>query len=557
MTEQERSERSAPYSRSLKWEVGVALAIALTLAVGIFAFLMLRFQRNTLLMEAVRHVNQISEIVLNSTRSAMFHNRSDQVREIVQDIGRSQGVITKVRILRKDGTIIHSCCDHEISSRVDAEAEACILCHTGGEPRHQVSLAERVRIFRDPESDNRSLGLITVIKNEKSCSTAACHAHSAERKILGVLDVVYSLKEIDHQRGLVSVTIAGFSLGIVVMAALLGFLIVQHRIYLPLRDLEGGALRVSRGELGTEIPVRRRDEFGHLAASLNEMMTALAESERKLQEWNRTLEERVEEKTRELNLAEGKTARAEKLASVGLLAAGIAHELNNPLTGVLTFSSLMRNKMDDGSPDAEDMDLIIRETKRCSAIIKRLLDFAREEKPSKKEVDINELIQETVRIVEHSASTHDIEIVLNLAADMPMLRVDRGQIKQVVMNLLVNAADAVGEKGTITVSTRIPPEKYLPEGGGEPVGMMEIAVADTGKGIPKKMLAKLFDPFFTTKELGKGTGLGLSVSYGIVRAHHGRIDVESSVGAGTAFIVRLPLEPQREERVLERENTGS
>jgi two-component system NtrC family sensor kinase len=544
------------FPRSLKYEVGVSLAVALTLAVGIFTFLMLRHQRSALLMEAVRHVNQVSEIVLNSTRSAMIHNRSDQVGEIIRDIGRSQVVITKVRILKKDGTIIHSCCDHEIAKRVDREAEACILCHKSREPRLQISLAERVRIFQDPEGGGRSLGMINVIRNEPACSSAECHVHPPERRILGILDVVYSLKEIDRQRRIESLTIAGFSLGIVVMASLLGLFVVQRRIYLPLRDLEQGAQRLARGELEEEIPVRRPDELGHLASSFNHMMNELAFSDRQLQEWNQTLEERVEEKTEELRIAEGKTAQAEKLASVGLLAAGVAHELNNPLTGVLTFSSLMRQKMPEGSLEAQDMDLIIRETRRCSAIIKRLLDFAREERPEKKHVDINELIGEAVKIVSHSASTHDIETEFDLDGDIPPLWIDRGQIKQVMINLLVNAADAIGEKGNIRIATGVLPGRHSPEEGGDPVPMVEIAISDTGSGISKEQLSKLFDPFFTTKEFGKGTGLGLSVTYGIVRAHHGRIDVVSSVGEGTTFSVLLPLEREERGGLFEKHDTG-
>ena len=233
--------------------------------------------------------------------------------------------------------------------------------------------------------------------------------------------------------------------------------------------------------------------------------------------------------------------RGEKLASVGLLASGVAHELNNPLTGILTFSHLVRQKMPDKSADAEDMDLVIRETKRCAAIIKRLLDFAREKQPEKKFTDLNQVIDDTVRIVEQPAHLRDIEITLDLDRTLPPIWIDADQIKQVVMNMLVNAQHAVEEKGSITVSTRRAPDPRAPAT--EPKPMVAISIVDTGCGIPEANLQRIFDPFFTSKDVGKGTGLGLSVSHGIVEAHGGLIEVESKVGEGSTFRVFLPLTP--------------
>ena len=213
---------------------------------------------------------------------------------------------------------------------------------------------------------------------------------------------------------------------------------------------------------------------------------------------------------------------------MGLLAAGIAHELNNPLTGVLTFATLLRKKAPAGSPDAEDLDLVIRETKRCAAIIRRLLDFAREKAPEKKFHDLNGLIEETVRIVERPAHLHDIEIRLELDPALPKVWVDGDLIKQVVMNMLVNAQHAIEEKGRIAVRTRALP------------GKVEIAIVDDGCGIPEKDLARIFDPFFTTKG-HSGVGLGLSISYRTVEQHGGLLSVESEKWVGTEFKVALPI----------------
>jgi two-component system NtrC family sensor kinase len=199
--------------------------------------------------------------------------------------------------------------------------------------------------------------------------------------------------------------------------------------------------------------------------------------------------------------------------------------------------------MPDGSADAEDLDLVIRETKRCAAIIRRLLDFAREKTPEKNFTDLNLVIQDTARIIERPASFRDIEIAMDLDPDLPQVWVDADLIKQVIMNMLVNAQHAIEHEGSITVRSRRFPQPKIPEPGGQAVPMVEISIIDTGCGIPEKNLKRIFDPFFTSKEVGKGTGLGLSVSHGIVRAHGGVIEVESTVGKGSTFRIYLPLEP--------------
>ena len=528
-------------SRTLKFKVVFYLAIALTLAMLVFTLLVVRHQRDELMQEAVSHVAQISEVIKKSTRFAMLTNQPTYVDSIIRDVG-NQGSIEKVRILSKDGTIIHSTYLPELGMKVDRKAEACVLCHRSEAPLEQVPQSQRSRIFATPDG-RRMLGSMDVIRNEPSCYTANCHQHSKSMSVLGVLDIVYSLDDIDRKMRTSAITMAALSLGFIVIAALSVGFFVHRLVYVPLRDLETGARRLSTGNLEQTIPVRSEDEFGQLAASFNAMTVALRNSQSELREWGHTLEQKVAKRTQELRVAEAETARTEKLASVGLLAAGIAHELNNPLTGVLTFTSLLRKKMPDGSADAEDLDLVIRETKRCATIIRRLLDFAREKAPEKKFTDLNQVIEETARIIERPASFRDIEIAMDLGRDLPPVWVDADLIKQVIMNMLVNAQHAIEHEGNITVRSRRFPQPKSSEPGIEPVPMVEISIIDTGCGIPEKNLKRIFDPFFTSKEVGKGTGLGLSVSHGIVRAHGGAIEVESTVGKGSTFRIYLPLEP--------------
>jgi two-component system NtrC family sensor kinase len=207
----------------------------------------------------------------------------------------------------------------------------------------------------------------------------------------------------------------------------------------------------------------------------------------------------------------------------------------------------MRKKAPDGSEDAEDLDLVIRETKRCASIIKRLLDFAREKVPVKGFFSLDRVIEDTVRFVERPASLQQIEISTELDPGLPQIWGDADLIKQVILNLLVNAQQAIEGKGNVTVRTRPSAVTSNTKTGVDATPMVEIAVIDTGCGIPQANLQRIFDPFFTSKEVGKGTGLGLSVSYGIVKAHGGRITVESIVGTGTTFRIYLPIMPPANE----------
>ncbi len=531
--------------QTLKFRVGFYMALALALAMALFTLLVIKHQRDQLFANAADHVEQISQLITRSTRYAMLQNQPDYVLRIIQDVGRQEN-IAKVRVLSKDGRIIHSTFEPEIGHIVDRKADACVLCHQNEQPLENLPNGERSRIYKG--ADGKSLlGSMEVIRNEPTCSSASCHYHPATQSVLGVLDIVYSLDPIERMIRMSTITIALASLAFVFLAGALVTLFVHRLVYLPLSDLEAGAERLGAGNLTQPIPVRSADELGKLAGSFNTMTEALRTSHAELQRWAQTLQEKVEARTSELRVSQAETARSEKLASVGLLAAGIAHELNNPLTGVLTFTTLLRRKLPEGSEDAEDMDLVIKETKRCAAIIRRLLDFARDKKPEKKYADLNRLIEETVRIVERPASLSNVEMSMALDPELPPVWLDADLIKQVVMNMVVNAQHAIENGGSIRIGTAVCAE---PRSGvlGEPaVAMVQISIADSGCGIPPENLSRIFDPFFTSKEVGKGTGLGLAVSHGIVRSHGGEIEVRSTVGEGTTFKIFLPKDPPAAE----------
>jgi two-component system NtrC family sensor kinase len=228
-------------------------------------------------------------------------------------------------------------------------------------------------------------------------------------------------------------------------------------------------------------------------------------------------------------VAQQQVGRSEQLASVGRLAAGVAHEINNPLTGVLAFADLLRQKENLDDQDREDLDLIIRETKRAREIVKGLLEYAREAPHVQTNVDINELIRHTMRLLGNREAFQGIYLVDDLAETLPPVKGDKNKLEQVLVNLCINACEAMLDGGTLMVTTTC--EK----------GYVFIKVTDTGCGIKRSHLDHIFEPFFTTKPVGKGTGLGLSVTYGIVQQHGGMLEVESDEGKGTTFTVKLPV----------------
>ncbi len=526
---------------NLRFKVSAYLFVTLSVATVLSALLFLQYRQEDLQSVVASHVTQIADVVVASTRYTMLLNKRDIAEKIIEDIGKQKG-IERLRVISKDGMIIHSNRKSEVGHSIQQQDEPCIRCHQTAEPLKQVTDDKRWGIFQNA-AGHRVLTSMHAIRNEPTCSSASCHEHPASQSVLGIVDIAYSLEAIDQSMNEHILHVVGIAFSIILLLSVSVAYLLQRMIYLPLKDLEAGAGKISSGQLDHTIPIRSADEFGRVAASFNHMTAALNQSRAELKELIQVLESKVEERTKELLAARAEVAQGEKLASIGVLAAGIAHELNNPLTGVLTFTSLMRKKAQDGSEDADDLDLVIRETKRCASIIRRLLDFAREKVPVKGFFNLNQVIEDTVRFVERPASLQQIEITCDLDPALPQIWGDADLLKQVIMNLLVNAEQAIEGKGKIRIESRmhvaIDPAK--PEA--ESLQMVEIAITDTGCGIPEANLQRIFDPFFTSKEVGKGTGLGLSVSYGIVKAHGGKILVESVVGTGSTFRVVLPITP--------------
>gem|GEM_PF-177628 len=626
------------FNKAMFKKIGFRLVFAVALTslsiIGVFAYFNVQSHSKSLLLEVERHANQLGETVISSTRFDMMLNQRDRIQQVINSIG-TQPQIRDVRILNKFGKIIYSSDSTNINKMVDKKAESCYVCHAANEPLEKISITERTRIFKIAPESIRVMGIITPIYNGKSCWMADCHAHPKNQKVLGVLDVSISLAEVDQ-----TIQKSELEIGIFAVVAILGVglligFFVRRWVSLPVNNLLSATKQVSMGNLNYSIKDMGENEIGMLAHSFNNMTKKLSEARMQL-------------------------FQSDKMASLGRLAAGVAHEINNPLTGVLTYSSFLLKRTQDNAEFQDDLKVIVRETLRCREIVKSLLDFARQTVPKKNNADINEIIGRAVTVIENQLTLNKVKLIKEIDSNLPKITVDANQIQQVFINLFVNASDAIGETGgTLTVKTHqislspyglaqikkaicpkrhslidnefkiggfpslkvkvvsennegiihidpvygkhrnvfdlgfsigkeakfvcpdcngsvIMQDKSCPECGApilsfdtngqglyevcssennnwarwefvDSAGLtefIEIKISDTGGGITNEDLPKIFEPFFSTKGQ-KGTGLGLAVIWGIIDNHNGTITVESEVGKGTTFIIRLPLTQQR------------
>jgi two-component system NtrC family sensor kinase len=474
-----------------------------------------------------------SDVIKRSTSHYMMRNDREGLYEIISTMADQPGM-KRIRIINKEGLVSFSTDPAEVSKQIDKNAESCYACHAQAAPLTRLDRPDRFRIYR--ANGERILGIITPIENQASCANAACHAHPKEQQILGVLDVSLSLAKTDANVAESSKAMVAYTVMAVVLISFAAWLFVWRVVHEPLGELEAGTERLAQGELGYQIETRSTDEVGQLAHSFNEMSRQLRNARDEITAWNRTLEDRVLEKTSELKKAAERMLHVEKMATIGKMAAVVAHEINNPLAGILTYAKLLRRWVERGEvvtpkkDEAEQcLDLIAAESRRCGDLVKNLLTFSRASQMNVQTSDLNTIVDRGIRLVTHQMEMNAIELHLDLAEGLPSLQCDPGQIEQVILALVINAIDAMPRGGSLWLSTRFKAPHEL-----------VFQVRDDGSGIDPEVLERIFEPFVTTKESGKGVGLGLAVSHNIIERHHGHIDVQSEVGKGTTFTVSLP-----------------
>jgi two-component system NtrC family sensor kinase len=467
----------------------------------------------------------------------MLAARRDTIQETVTAMGTMED-IREITIYNAAGKAVYS-------------TEPATIGTTGAGPddgaRNLASAlsgtATKPVVERAPGGE-REVRHYTPIRNLPSCSTASCHAHSPDARVLGVLRTGFSATSIVNASRQILMGTLFFWGAFVACLSVLLCIVLYYFVSRPVALMEEGMKRLSAGDFDTPIEITSRDEMGLLSTALNSLSQEMKRYHGRLENWALELQKEVDKKTEEIMSTREQLVNAEKLASLGRLAAGVAHELNSPLTGIVTFSHLMRERIPPDQPENRgDLDVIIEQADRCSKIIKGLLGFSRKAESQKLAISANELMESTISMLEHQPKFQDIEMTRDFGEDLPKVTADPGQIQQVILNLITNATDAMSERGSLHMETRM-----LQEDG---TRYVEMLFTDTGPGILPEHMGRIFEPFFTTKPVGKGTGLGLPVSYGIIKRHGGDILVRSKVGQGTTFTVRLPVEDKPQETTNE------
>ena len=479
----------------------LSVAVTLVLVLGGAAFLGLRTLEELALQQAVEGGERLATTIKRSLRYAMLHDDREGVRNTVRAVGVGEAPLD-LRVFNKDGRVMFASQPGQLNHTVSTDADACKGCHHGARAEGVMDPRLRTNVYVD-DLGARRLQRIEPVYNESDCSSAPCHVHAPEQKVLGVMDIAISLAPFDARMAESRNTAIGASIAIIALISLIILLLMRRFVTRRIATLVVGTRVISDGNLDHRIPAMGPDEFGQLATSFNGMTEKLQETR-------------------------GRLLHTEKLASLGRLSAGIAHEINNPLTGVLLHASSMLEQMPADDPRRESLDLIVSETKRCRDVIKGLLDFSRQSRPNKALASVRELADRVLSVLGKQATARGIRLTAS-GEPVPDVNMDSAQMLQVLLNLVLNAMDAMPLGGPLNLTWR------------RVDGLVEIDVVDAGGGIPADQLARIFEPFFTTKENGRGTGLGLAVSWGIVEQHGGTIRVRSEVGRGSTFTVSLPL----------------
>jgi two-component system NtrC family sensor kinase len=467
-----------------------------------------------MMLKAAASVKDDSGVVLGILYGGILINRSydivDRVKEIVYKGEKYKG--------RDRGTATIFQHDLRISTNVpNEEGERAIGTRVSREVNQAVLIEGQPWIDRAFVVNHWYITAYEPIKNIND-------------EIIGILYVgMLERPYIDTTRRVMLTFTLLAALCVIFLLVILYF--ATSRITNPLQKMVVATQEIAKGDLSHKVKVNSKDEIGYLADSFNQMTADLETANQKLIEWGKTLEKKVEERTRELREMQEHLIQSEKLASLGKLAAGIAHEINNPLGGILIYSHLLLEDTSKKSPHYENLKKIVKETSRCKDIVKGLLEFARPKEPEMTLIDINDAVDRSLAIVEGQAIFQNITLDKTYRPDLPKIVADGSQLQQVFMNIIINAAEAMDGKGKLSLSTSMNTDGTH----------IEVKISDTGHGIKEEDKKRLFEPFFSTKEVGKGTGLGLAISYSIIQKHQGTIEVESKAGKGSAFTIKLSV----------------
>ena len=507
----------------------------LLLCFGVATWYNLRVQEHATTHILTLNGVQLADLVAGATREAMLHNDREAIRGTIDTLGHQRD-IAKIRVLNKTGLISYSATPGEVGQKLEATSNQCQLCHSKTPPPEALTASQMVR--RVNREGGPVLEITRVILNEPDCSSAPCHVHPPSQRLLGFMDVHIDLDPFDQARRSGAVLLVASSVAGILLVSILTFAAVRAMVRRPVRQMIRGAEALAHGDHSVRVPELTNDELGQLARTFNRMARDLEKAHSELLEWAQTLEHRVEDKSQELARAQDQIIRVERLASLGRLAAVVAHEINNPLSSVVTYAKIVIRRLQGQEQTSEEcrenltfLRNISSEAARCGEIVSQLLAFARHRGGEFAPVNVNAVVEKSILLVNHKLEMASVKANTDLAEDLVPVRADAGQVQQALMALLINSCEAMEKGGEVTVRTR------------NEAGGILVEMSDTGPGMAPEVAAHVFEPFFTTKTAGAGVGLGLAVVYGIVRRHGGRISLQTSPGQGCAFTLYFPADP--------------
>lgn len=520
--------------KSLAAKLIFYIGIVLVLTIGFFAYINTKAQKKLLITEMKQNGVQLSHMIENSISFDMLTAQNDRIQKTLEDIGKSE-IIENIRIYDKEGTIIRSNSSGEIGTSVDRTTEACSVCHSKGKPAETLSRADMTRIF---EADNgyRLLGIINPIYNEPKCSTADCHYHPLEQKVLGVMDILLPLDRFDRQmRVSQRQTILYFLFIFLIITSGMGLLIHMF-VNRPINSLIVGTRKIAEGDLSYRIGSHHSDEVGELGKSFDNMTAELKKSREEIEQWNIKLKDEIKKATENLEMAN------EKLQELASLKSNFMRKMEHGLrshVGIIQSCLSLAFKEGQAGLSAQQLDLVSTAKRRSTVLLEMLDDIVllsyRQSASTEyfmEPVPITDVVQKALENFRVQAQKKNIQLDIQVPADSPVIQADQAALEEAFSNLVNNAIKYTQKNGSVSLSVV------------EKESVIIIDIIDTGIGITTEEQPKIFDEFYRASNVKskkiEGTGVGLAIVKEIVKAHHGKIGVQSELGKGTTVRVILP-----------------
>jgi two-component system NtrC family sensor kinase len=486
--------------------------------------------------------NNVGSIVEGSLYHSMLENDKSTLQSTLDIINTMSG-IDDVNMYDARDSLVYSSFSSDTTTHSNPD---CLSCHQNiqsmfarSEKSYRIIDVKSECSMNLKDNSHRHLIIRSPILNEKSCYTSSCHAHPESDAVLGSLVIKMPLYDLDNAVEKSSAKFYLLATIITILLVIILILFTRKKIKDPLNDILKASVEVASGNKSTRLEIKpdQLDDMRMVSQAFNDMLDNLQSANEELQNWSQQLEYKVQKKSEELGAAQNELIHIERIASLGKLSSSVAHEINNPLSGILIYTKLIYKQLSNPELYASKRESILKhlklienETKRCGEIVKGLLDFSRKDQENFESKHLHKILQETYELMTHPIKIANISFMTDLAAKNDLIFCSQNQIKQACVAVLVNASEAVLENGEILISTKNPDSDTV-----------RIEISDNGIGIPVDDIPHIFEPFFSTKHDTSGIGLGLAIVHGIVKSHSGKIEVKSELGKGTTISITLPL----------------